>query len=1073
MVRAVQHAVVLWLAVAASGGQAATWTASADGRTVTVATATLQAVFHDGTLIALDNRTGGDSLFVRRPQAVLPAALRDAQGLATAAPATSVTWTGTPDGGRIVLRQLSGDPSGRIDLELGAEADGALTVRLVAERAAPRLLAARCGLAGVDAARTQLVLPANGGSQVDGLTGPGTLELNWPSSWQAALVILQGAGGGFAVWAEDPEAQFKSLEVRRYGRELALGFGSETRDPYETARRVSGPLWRLQAYRGDWKQPAVEYRRRLAAARGVTAIAARRPAWVQDIRLVVRVSNEVAMEHLRDLAARVDPRQTLLYVPGWRKLPYDHLYPDYTPREGFVAWCRGAQALGFRVMVHGNLVGIGPKSPELPPVERWVQTERTNGKRVGWYLDRPDDPGQIYCLNPASAAVRRFLIDHFRRAWEQVRFDALHLDFPVIGNTHDGDLDGLTCARGGEVYLRELQTALPEVALGTEGLNEGLLACSFAQVGEPFWVSPGAGVRVHPVRSLLFAPFCGLYGHLGLPSQEGSFTAFLAHHDFFDSLGAWPTLSLDGPLNPRASGTDFVLREAGYFQRHRLCPAPDEVRYPEELFAWRGPDGAVSAVFDTPPGRRLAPRAAPAQSAWALISRTNTYDGPGSIADWRAFDGGRLFGLDPEQRYPLSALSPDPRVLHLVSASEPVIVREVRDSPRRTLFRLAGPTAIVADLVAMAPTAATGLLVAGRPQPLASGAQFQPAPGASGGEALSAIAAHPPYQGGTAGGLTYGEYLVTIPATGRTVLRFAMGLGDLSDPQQAAADRQKPLSDGVTFAVTVEGQEVFREHWLRGKWARREVDLSTWRGRTVVLRLLTGPGPAADVSWDWALWGQPGVVNLGEAAARPLRVRVFSPYADGQPFFGETDRPGRVVGTQAVPGGTVTEVELPRPQPFGFLHAIRPAAAGAELADLPFLTGSTFGGLLREGPVFGSGSVGRGQLAGRSVPVLSGHPPDSGRTALDWCLQLPAQPLRLAFAVQVVTGGGAVAFEVQVNGQPVWGLPVPHPNGWQQGSVDLGPWAGRAILLSLVTDSVGSNLCDWAQWGDARLLAAP
>jgi hypothetical protein len=48
---------------------------------------------------------------------------------------------------------------------------------------------------------------------------------------------------------------------------------------------------------------------------------------------------------------------------------------------------------------------------------------------------------------------------------------------------------------------------------------------------------------------------------------------------------------------------------------------------------------------------------------------------------------------------------------------------------------------------------------------------------------------------------------------------------------------------------------------------------------------------------------------------------------------------------------------------------------------------------------------------------------------------------------------------------------MPYPIGWQQGSVDLRAWSGKPILLSLVTDSSGANLCDWAQWADVRLEA--
>jgi len=48
---------------------------------------------------------------------------------------------------------------------------------------------------------------------------------------------------------------------------------------------------------------------------------------------------------------------------------------------------------------------------------------------------------------------------------------------------------------------------------------------------------------------------------------------------------------------------------------------------------------------------------------------------------------------------------------------------------------------------------------------------------------------------------------------------------------------------------------------------------------------------------------------------------------------------------------------------------------------------------------------------------------------------------------------------------------MPKPDGWKEGTVDLSPWAGHPILLSLVTDSAGNNLCDWAFWGNVRLTA--
>jgi hypothetical protein len=44
------------------------------------------------------------------------------------------------------------------------------------------------------------------------------------------------------------------------------------------------------------------------------------------------------------------------------------------------------------------------------------------------------------------------------------------------------------------------------------------------------------------------------------------------------------------------------------------------------------------------------------------------------------------------------------------------------------------------------------------------------------------------------------------------------------------------------------------------------------------------------------------------------------------------------------------------------------------------------------------------------------------------------------------------------------------PNqGWHPVSVDLAPYAGKDVLLTLVTDSMGPYDYDWASWATPRL----
>lgn len=44
-------------------------------------------------------------------------------------------------------------------------------------------------------------------------------------------------------------------------------------------------------------------------------------------------------------------------------------------------------------------------------------------------------------------------------------------------------------------------------------------------------------------------------------------------------------------------------------------------------------------------------------------------------------------------------------------------------------------------------------------------------------------------------------------------------------------------------------------------WHEREIDLSPWAGQTVTITFATGPGPNGDDRYDWAVWGEPRIVQ--------------------------------------------------------------------------------------------------------------------------------------------------------------------------------------------------------------------
>jgi len=975
------------------------------------------------------------------------------------------------------------------------------TLQQTASRAAGGVAGVRFAVGPLDADQVTLLLPAAGGVALDAASPVTRQTYNYPGTWGTPLIVLQGRKGGVLLWAANPQRRFLALHVAHTARAWQFTVETEADPPWETQTQVESPIWHIRAYAGDWTVAAAHYRAVMQQALGLTPLAARPPDWLGRIRCVVRVLGELSGPKmdaaLQTLARELPPERVLLYVPHWRQHPYDVMYPDYTASEAAVEFVRQAQALGFRVMVHGNFVGISPHHPRVEEFRDLLQRDPRSHQPVGWYLDR-DVPNQIYCLHPGSPRARQLLIDAYVEAYRQVGFDALHLDFPVIINADLGRIDGLNPLGGAEVYLRELQAALPGVPLGTEGLSDYLLPCSFAQVGEPFWNTGESWGRYHPLRSALFLPFCYLYGHLGIPDQQVELTGYLRFQYVHDKLGALPTFTLNSDLgfDPTTPGTAFALRQAKFWTAHQPTPdfdflvrelpvgwpqVPDRSAsaLPNPWLAWRLADGRQAAVMQTLQGRQwlAADEAGRPQVQWQVAQGVREWPGPERLPGWLAYNAETIFGLDPDEPYLLEEGPRDLAAFHLDRASTPVVLRRGGSNAARDLLQVEPVTRPAFDLQTVRPDR-TGILVDGREEPLGRGGQFRVDVATCGGESRQAISAHPPWQFDTAqagqpvttpDASTFGEYVLALPDAPRVRMHLALGLSDFASPE-FERNLETPLSDGVTFALTVNGEEVFRKHWAERAWHDATVDLTRWRGQTVRLRFLTHPGPARNAGWDWAQWGQPRLETgegEGEAPAEPRRtgLTVVSPRA------AEAVTVSDAAGDRMEPG-QATQFRVALPATLIFAHEGRPAQAGLDLLTVPFTTNVLIGGRLTEQSVYGSGRVGEWTLDGRTRRGVFGHPPDHGETHLEWLLRLPPEPLRLRFAAGVQPGGEAVACRVEINSRPRWTRYFPRPAGWIEGEVNLAAYAGQRVLLALVTDSVGPNNCDWAVWGEPRLEQA-
>jgi hypothetical protein len=114
---------------------------------------------------------------------------------------------------------------------------------------------------------------------------------------------------------------------------------------------------------------------------------------------------------------------------------------------------------------------------------------------------------------------------------------------------------------------------------------------------------------------------------------------------------------------------------------------------------------------------------------------------------------------------------------------------------------------------------------------------------------------------------------------------------------------------------------------------------------------------------------------------------------------------------------------------------------------------------------------------GHFIPTLFHHPPKEGVGDAVYRLSLPTVPPGKRLELRFGTGftgetRNGVRFTVLIGGKEVWTAEqktVP----FQKRTVDLTPFGGREIELTLRVDGLGDISSDWANWAEPRILIAP
>ena len=907
---------------------------------------------------------------------------------------------------------------------------------------------------------------------------------DYPMMWEAPFVLIQGQRGGVIIWADDASHRFKNLVLDHSQRSFRMRFESRNNAPFEDKTQIVSSRWRIRAYAGNWQAGAAIYRQWAKARFGLVPLEQKGPAWARAIRFVVIMSLDQPL--LNELSSRCNTAQTLLYLPGWRKDGYDRNYPDYTATAELAPFMAEAHRLGFRVMLHVNYFGCDPKNPLYESLKQYQVRDALTGE-LQWWEWPAEPPIKFAYLNPASRAWRETFVKRMAEVVAQYGADAFHLDQTLcIYNDKNGLIDGLNFFEGSLALHRQLREALPEVALSGEGLNEITSQYEhFAQRhiwgmdhAHRTW-DDGQVAMSHAISSAVLTPYTQIYGYLGMvnPNDALLFNVWRRAYEHFGVLPTygWPDKAQLDQLSAPAAA---VFEQARFFQKYQPTPDFDTPWQSTDLFVYRLNDGGQArfcrdqgVAFETHL-KGQAPQVLERRIEGVSEARL-----AGSVAGWPAFDAEKIIGLNPERAYPWSPKPRDLAAPHLSALPAGYMMSRGGVHPGFARFQIVrSPAEEAKNTIRLwdytgSVTGGVRLAVGG--VRTYGGLEFTDE------ETLGAahpdgdgLFIHPPYKGvprvtGGSQNVTFLDYPIRLPDFAK--VRFNTGV-----QLKGGAEGH---SDGVTFsAVATCGGEERRckVHHARENTGVLEMDLSAWRGKTIVLHLEADPGPAGAPEYDWGRFVRPQIA-VQDDTPPALQSAGFAGFALPKKLLaaeGEVE-----MASPASKSGEKAEIQARCRLPNTLILPVTApseAVLPVNLLQAQFSSQVLFAdGVEQASYSYFGGSVSEAKCGGQNRPALSLHPPPSGKSLADWWLKLPATATRLVTAVGIRDGAKSkgVGFAIEINGRRVFDKTVQVDAGWVPVQISLAEWKNEPVVITFLTDSLQEGQFAWAAWAEPHLEA--
>jgi hypothetical protein len=414
----------------------------------------------------------------------------------------------------------------------------------------------------------QVIVPALGGQSLDrSMPTDTTISYKYPFWWNAQFVIGAAGRGGFWLRSKETEPRLKMLRVKKETTGFTLTYGFEAQAPL--GAKSLDATWYLDAYEKSWKEPVDIHRAWLEDAFSLLPLSENPhwPAWASDINFVLELwgmrkdsplphhTFAQMVDRLKSWKRLHDPRQTLVYLPGFAEHGIDSHAPDYNPSahlggpRKFAHLVREAHRMGYRVMIHTNVLAM-TFTHRLYRQFKKHQVVDPFGRTQGWGLDLDGDwlfePYFAY-INPGVnqwGALMERIIGRLIRTYG---VDGVFLDQTLLAfNTSRGP-NFLT---GMNRHVRRLERAFPNVLFAGEGLHEHVLSVlPMAQIHGLDSIAEVHGLEgktrwrdVHPVSTYLFGPYTRFTAHL--LTRHPANPVFALQESYYARLGVLPALCL-------------------------------------------------------------------------------------------------------------------------------------------------------------------------------------------------------------------------------------------------------------------------------------------------------------------------------------------------------------------------------------------------------------------------------------------------------------------------------------------------------------------------------------------------